>query len=86
MTIFAYGVAGWPLLVGVYGIVRSHDAIHAVDSLSIAQSGSYVLLVAVGYQRGGVPRSSAPRYCRRPRSSIRSCRPSRSPMSSCRPR
>jgi len=62
VTVIAYGVAGWLLLVGVYGIVRSHDAIHAVVCLSVAQSGSYVLLVAVGYQRGGVPRSSAPRY------------------------
>ena len=86
MTVFAYGVAGWLLLVGVYGIVRSHDAIHAVDCLSIAQSRSYVLLVAVGYQRGGVPPVFGSSYRRRPRSSIRSCRPSRSPMSSCRPR
>jgi multicomponent Na+:H+ antiporter subunit C len=55
VTVLAYGVAGWLLLIGVYGIVRSRDVIHAVVCLSVAQSGSYVLLVGVGYQRGGSP-------------------------------
>lgn len=55
MTLLTYGVAGWLLLAGVAGIVRSRDLVHAVVCLSVAQSGSYVLLVAVGYQHGGGP-------------------------------
>jgi len=55
VTAAAYAVAGWLLLAGAYGIVRSRDIVHAVVCLSVAQSGSYVLLVAVGFQRGGVP-------------------------------
>lgn len=52
MTYYAYFVAGWLLLVGIYGIVRSRDLVHAVVSLSVCQSGTYVLLLAVGYQKG----------------------------------
>jgi multicomponent Na+:H+ antiporter subunit C len=48
----AYGCAVWLLLVGILGIVRSRDLVHAVVCLSISQSGTYVLLLAVGYQRG----------------------------------
>lgn len=52
MSIYAYLVAGWLMLVGLAGIVRSRDLVHAVVSLSIAQSGTYVLLLGIGYQRG----------------------------------
>ena len=52
MTVFAYGVAGALLLLGVIGIARSRHLIHAVISLSIAQSGTYVLLIGIGFQRG----------------------------------
>jgi multicomponent Na+:H+ antiporter subunit C len=38
--------------VGGYGIVRSRDLAHAVVCLAVAQSGTYVLLIAIGYQRG----------------------------------
>jgi multicomponent Na+:H+ antiporter subunit C len=51
VTVYAYAVAGWLLLVGAFGIVRSRDLIHAVVSLAVAQAGTYVLLVGVGYQR-----------------------------------
>lgn len=53
MSIYPYIVAGWLMLVGLAGIVRSRNLVHAVVSLSIAQSGTYVLLLGVGYQRGG---------------------------------
>ncbi|MDT7710248.1 MAG: multicomponent Na+:H+ antiporter subunit [Pseudonocardiales bacterium] len=56
MTLVAYLVAWWLLLVGAFGITRSRDLVHAVVCLSVAQSGSYVLLVAVGFQTGaGAP-------------------------------
>jgi multicomponent Na+:H+ antiporter subunit C len=55
MTVYAYLVAGYLLLLGTYGIVRSRHLVHAVVCLSVAQSGTYVLLVAVGYQHGAAP-------------------------------
>ena len=54
MTVFAYGVAAWLVLVGIFGVVRSDNLIHAVICVSIAQSGTYVLLLTIGYQRGAV--------------------------------
>lgn len=52
----SYGVAAWLLLLGCLGIVRSRHLVHTVVSLSVAQSGTYVLLLAIGYQDGaGAP-------------------------------
>ena len=51
MSYYPYFVAGWLLLVGSFGIVRSRNLVHAVVCLAVAQSGTYVLLLAVGYQR-----------------------------------
>lgn len=53
MTLLPYLVAGWIFLVGVYGLVTSRNLIHAVGCLAVAQSSTYVLLLAVGYRRGG---------------------------------
>jgi multicomponent Na+:H+ antiporter subunit C len=53
MPDLAYLVAGWLFLAGAYGIVISRDLIHSVICLSVAQSSTYVLLLAVGYRRGG---------------------------------
>lgn len=55
MTVYAYAVAGWLLLLGSFGIVRSRNLVHAVVCLAVAQSGTYVLLLAIGYQRGAKP-------------------------------
>ena len=52
MNIYAYLVAGWLVLVGILGVVRSRDLVHTVVCVSVAQSGTYVLLLAVGYQSG----------------------------------
>ncbi|WP_329063662.1 sodium:proton antiporter [Amycolatopsis sp. NBC_01480] len=52
----SYGVAGWLLLLGCAGIIRSRHLVHTVVSLSVAQAGTYVLLLAIGYQDGaGAP-------------------------------
>jgi multicomponent Na+:H+ antiporter subunit C len=48
-----YGVSAWLLLIGCVAMVRSRNLIHTVVSLSIAQAGTYVLLLGIGYQRGG---------------------------------
>jgi multicomponent Na+:H+ antiporter subunit C len=55
MSIYAYLVGGWLLLVGGYGIVRSRNLVHAVVSLAVAQSGTYVLLLSVGFQHRAIP-------------------------------
>ena len=55
MIRYAYVVAVFLFLVGTYGIVRSRDLVHTVVCLSVAQSGTYVLLLAVGFQRGASP-------------------------------
>ena len=50
MSFFPYAVAAWVLLVGLYGIVTSRHLVHLIISLSVAQSSTYVLLLAVGYR------------------------------------
>jgi multicomponent Na+:H+ antiporter subunit C len=54
MSLYAYGVGIWLVLVGIAGVVRSRDLIHTVVCVSVAQSGTYVVLLAIGYQRGAV--------------------------------
>jgi multicomponent Na+:H+ antiporter subunit C len=48
-----YLVAAWLLLVGLYGIATSRNLVHAVTCLSVVQSSTYILLLAVGFERGG---------------------------------
>lgn len=55
MSIYPYIVAAWLMLIGAFGVARSRNFMHAVLSLSVAQSGTYVLLLAVGYQRKASP-------------------------------
>lgn len=50
MSYYPYAVALWLVFVGVLGIVRSKHLVHTVVCVSIAQSGTYVLLLAIGYQ------------------------------------
>ena len=52
MTIYAYVVAGALGVLGGIGIARSRNLVHAVVCLSVAQSGTYVLLLAIGYRTG----------------------------------
>ena len=53
MSFLPYGVAVWVLLVGLYGIVTSRHLVHLIISLSVAQSSTYLLLLAIGYRTGG---------------------------------
>jgi multicomponent Na+:H+ antiporter subunit C len=53
MSFLPYLVAAWLLLVGLYGIATSRNLIHAVTCLAVVQSSTYVLLLAVGFRRGG---------------------------------
>ena len=55
MTYLPYAVAGWICLIGIYGIVTSRNLIHLALCLTVTQSSTYVLLLAIGYVRGGGP-------------------------------
>lgn len=54
MSYYAYAVAGAVVLIGAIGIATSRNLVHAVVCLSVAQSGTYILLIATGFQYGGL--------------------------------
>jgi multicomponent Na+:H+ antiporter subunit C len=54
VSVFAYGTGIWLVLVGIVGVVRSRNLIHTVVCVSVAQSGTYVVLLTIGYQSGAV--------------------------------
>jgi multicomponent Na+:H+ antiporter subunit C len=53
VSLLPYLVAAFIFLFGVAGVVTSRNLIHVVVSLGVAQSSTYVLLLAVGYRSGG---------------------------------
>ena len=53
MSFLPYVVAVWVCLVGLYGIVTSRNLLHTIICLAVVQSSTYVLLLAVGYRKGG---------------------------------
>jgi multicomponent Na+:H+ antiporter subunit C len=53
MTVLPYIVAVWLLVIGLWGVVTSRHLVHMVLCLGVAQSSTYVLLLAVGYRTGG---------------------------------
>jgi multicomponent Na+:H+ antiporter subunit C len=55
VSVYPYVVAVVVFLVGAFGVVRSRNVVHAVVCLSVAQSGTYLLLLAVGFQRSAPP-------------------------------
>jgi multicomponent Na+:H+ antiporter subunit C len=52
LSFLPYFVAAWLFIVGLYGIVTSRNFVHLIICLSILQSSSYVLLLAIGYRTG----------------------------------
>jgi multicomponent Na+:H+ antiporter subunit C len=75
VRLLPYGVAAWLFLVGLYGIVTSRNLVHAITCLSVVQSSTYILLLSVGFERGG----TAPIFLdvpSAPRPSTRSSAPS----------
>ena len=55
MSYLPYGVAAWICIVGLFGIVTSRHLIHLALCLTVTQSSTYVLLLAIGYVKGGGP-------------------------------
>lgn len=49
----AYYLAAWIFIWGLYGIVTSKNLVHQVVCLSVLQTSTYVLLLAVGYKAAG---------------------------------
>ncbi|MDA8165486.1 MAG: sodium:proton antiporter [Desulfobacteraceae bacterium] len=45
-----YAVAIWLFLAGLYGIATTRSVIHLVSCLLVAQSSTYVLLLAIGFR------------------------------------
>jgi multicomponent Na+:H+ antiporter subunit C len=50
-----YLVAGWLVLVGLYGVVTSRHLLHAVLSLSVTHSAVWIVLLAIGLGDGADP-------------------------------
>ena len=53
MTLLPYLLAAWLLVIGLYGIVSSRNLIHLTVCVSVCQSATYVLLLAIGYKHRG---------------------------------
>ena len=53
MSVLPYLLAAWIFVAGLYGIVSSRNLIHLVVCVSVCQSATYVLLLAVGYKKHG---------------------------------
>jgi multicomponent Na+:H+ antiporter subunit C len=53
VTHLPYFVAAWLLLVGLYGAVTSRNVIHLVQCLAVMQASTYLVLLSVGYRKGG---------------------------------
>jgi multicomponent Na+:H+ antiporter subunit C len=53
VSVIPYIVAVWLLVVGLYGAITSRHLVHMIICLAVAQSSTYVLLLAVGYRTGG---------------------------------
>jgi multicomponent Na+:H+ antiporter subunit C len=47
-----YAVAAWLFVIGLWGVVSSRDLVRSVLCLTVVQSSTYVLLLAVGYRSG----------------------------------
>jgi multicomponent Na+:H+ antiporter subunit C len=58
-----YALAVWIFVVGLYGVVTSRNLVHLVVCMTVTQSSTYVLLLAIGY----VNRGTAPVFADVPR-------------------
>ena len=53
MSNLPFLLSAWIFLVGLYGVVSSRNLIHITVCVSVCQSATYVLLLAIGYRKGG---------------------------------
>ena len=64
MSFLPFAVAAWLFVIGLYGVITSRHLVHLVICISVVQSSTYVLLLAIGYRTG----ASAPIFAETPRS------------------
>lgn len=50
MSYLPYLAAVWLLAAGLYGVATSRNFVHLAQCLAVAQSSSYLLLLAIGYR------------------------------------
>jgi multicomponent Na+:H+ antiporter subunit C len=50
MSYLPYALSAWLFLVGLYGVVTSRNLIHLAVCLTVMQSSTYALLLAIGYK------------------------------------
>jgi multicomponent Na+:H+ antiporter subunit C len=55
VSLLPWLIAAWLFAAGLYGIVSSRHYVHLVGCLAVCQSATYVLLLAIGFQRGAGP-------------------------------
>ncbi|HEU0167631.1 MAG TPA: cation:proton antiporter subunit C [Chloroflexota bacterium] len=55
MNILPWVVTAWLVIIGLYGVVSSRNLVHQVLCLSVIQSATYVLLLAIGYRTNAGP-------------------------------
>jgi multicomponent Na+:H+ antiporter subunit C len=53
VSVLPYLLAAWLFLIGLYGIATSRNYLHMIVCLTVAQSSTYVLLLAIGYRKHG---------------------------------
>ena len=53
MSVLPYAVAAWICVIGLYGVATSKNLIHLAVCLTVTQSSTYVLLLSIGYVKGG---------------------------------
>lgn len=53
MSYLPYALAVWIFVVALFGIVTSRNLVHITVCVGVAQSATYVLLLAVGYKNHG---------------------------------
>jgi multicomponent Na+:H+ antiporter subunit C len=47
-----FAAAAWLFVIGLYGVVSSQNLVRTVLSLTVVQSSTYLVLLAVGYRHG----------------------------------
>lgn len=52
MSYLPYVAAVWLFVIGFYGVATSRNVVHLTLCLSVMQSSTYVLLLAIGYRTG----------------------------------
>ncbi|TML97182.1 MAG: dehydrogenase [Actinobacteria bacterium] len=53
MSFLPFAVAAWLFVAGLYGVISSDNLVRTIVSLTVVQSSTYVLLLGVGYVKGG---------------------------------